>query len=100
VEHCAVAEPTSTDPIPDTVTAGKWRAIANPVEGLGHELGCLHTCSWVVSDLPYAKWVTFRVRVSNCSAYAEWSMPSQAQLVKSQAGTLHPKVLVPSSALI
>jgi len=82
VEHCVVAEPTSTEPIPETALAGKWRAIPNPVEGLGHELGSLHTCSWVVQGLPHAEWVTFRVRVSNCSAYSEWSMPSQARAPK------------------
>ena len=84
VEQCVVAEPTSIEPIPESALAGKWRAISNPVEGLGHELGSLHTCSWVVTDLPHAEWVTFRVRVSNCSAYAEWSMPSQARAPKRQ----------------
>jgi hypothetical protein len=77
VHHCVVDEPTSTDPLPEAVTAGKWAAIANPVTGLGHELGCLHTSSWVVEGLPGGRWVAFRVRVSNCSAYGEWSLPSQ-----------------------
>ena len=56
VQQCVVEEPTSTDPLPDAVTAGKWAAIYNPVTGMGHELGCLHTCSWVVEGLPVARW--------------------------------------------
>ena len=40
--------------------------IANKVEGLGYELGSLHTCSWLVSSLAAGTWLSFRVRVSNC----------------------------------
>ena len=47
------------------------------VEGLGYELGSLHTASWVVTGLPQGSWVTFRVRVSNCSAYAGYSAAAQ-----------------------
>lgn len=77
IQQCVVSEPTSTDPLPDSVTAGIWGAIPNPVSGFGYELGHLHTCSWIVSGLPTGQWVALRVRITNCATYAEWSLPSQ-----------------------
>jgi hypothetical protein len=78
VQYCKVDRPTSTQPPPQSGEEDRWQDIPNPVEGLGHDLGYLHTCSWVVTGLPTKKWVSFRVQVSNCAAYASWSMPSQA----------------------
>ncbi|EKX38224.1 hypothetical protein GUITHDRAFT_115567 [Guillardia theta CCMP2712] len=61
MEFAEVPEPLKS-PFPvDEQTKGKWRDIPNQIKHAGYELGVLHSCSWVVTDLKHGAWVTFRV---------------------------------------
>eukprot|EP00960_Hanusia_phi_P011178 327322-Hanusia_phi.AAC.1 len=89
MEFAEVPEPLKS-PFPgEEQTGGNWKDIPNQINHAGHELGTLHSCSWVVTGLKSGSWVTLRVRVENCSHYRSWSPPSQAFCVGGRNFSAH-----------